>query len=72
MHEEDEAAKPLLETLMAAGLESATVRRRLGDLFYHLTEPRGTPQTDFERFALITHAFLAVVERSGRRAAPPT
>ena len=64
VHEEDEAAKPLLETLVAAGLESATVRRRLGDLFSHLREPRGAPQTDFERFALITHAFLAVVEQS--------
>jgi DNA-binding CsgD family transcriptional regulator len=64
VQEEDEAAKPLLETLIAAGLESATVRGRLGDLFSHLEEPRGTPQTDFERFALITHAFLAVVEQN--------
>ena len=64
VHEEDEAAKPLLETLIAAGLESATVRRRLGDLFDHLDEPRGTPRTDFERFELIAHAFLAVVEQS--------
>src|SRR5215218_894757 len=64
VHEEDEAAKPLLETLVAAGLESATVRRRLGDLFSHLREPRGTPQTDFDRFALITHAFVAVVEQA--------
>jgi DNA-binding CsgD family transcriptional regulator len=64
VHEEDEAAKPLLETLIAAGLESATVRRRLGDLFAHLDEPRGTPQTDFERFALITHAFVSVVEQA--------
>jgi DNA-binding CsgD family transcriptional regulator len=62
--EDDEAAKPLLETLIAAGLESATVRGRLGDLFSHLEEPRGTPRTDFERFALITHAFLAVVEEN--------
>jgi DNA-binding CsgD family transcriptional regulator len=64
MHEEDEAAKPLLETLIAAGLESATVRRRLEDLFSHMKEPRGAPQTDFERFGLITHAFVAVVEQS--------
>ena len=64
VHEEDEAAKPLLETLIAAGFDSATVRRRLGDIFSHLKEPRGTPQTDFERFALITGAFLAVVEES--------
>ena len=42
VQEEDEAAKPLLETLVAAGLESATVRARLGDLFSHLKEPRGT------------------------------
>jgi DNA-binding CsgD family transcriptional regulator len=64
VHEEDEAAKPLLETLIAAGLESATVRHRLGDIFDHLKEPRGAPQTDFERFALITNAFMAVVEES--------
>jgi DNA-binding CsgD family transcriptional regulator len=64
VHEEDEAAKPLLETLIAAGLESATVRRRLGDLFEYVEEPRGAPRTDFERFALITHAFVSVVERS--------
>jgi len=64
VHEEDEAAKPLLETLIAAGLESASVRQRLGDIFSHLGEPRGTPQTDFDRFALITNAFLAVVEES--------
>jgi DNA-binding CsgD family transcriptional regulator len=64
VHEEDEAAKPLLETLIAAGLDSATVRRRLGDLFEYVEEPRGTPQTDFERFALITHAFVSVVERA--------
>jgi DNA-binding CsgD family transcriptional regulator/tetratricopeptide (TPR) repeat protein len=63
MHEEDEAAKPLVETLMAVGLESASVRRRLGDLYDDLPEPRGTPQTDFDRFSLITHAFLSVVER---------
>ncbi len=63
VHEEDEAAKPLLETLIAVGLESATVRGRLGDLFDHIEEPRGAPQTDFERFALITHAFVSVVER---------
>ena len=64
VHEEDEAAKPLLETLIAAGLESATVRQRLGDIFDHLEEPRGAPRTDFERFALITNAFLSVVERA--------
>jgi DNA-binding CsgD family transcriptional regulator len=62
--EESEAAKPLLETLIAAGLESASVRGRLGDLLDHLQEPRGTPQTDFERFALITLAFVAVTEQS--------
>jgi DNA-binding CsgD family transcriptional regulator len=64
VHEEDEAAKPLLETLIAAGLESATVRGRLGDLFNHLDEPRGAPRSDFERIALITHAFVSVVERA--------
>jgi tetratricopeptide (TPR) repeat protein len=64
VHEEDDAAKPLLETLIAAGLESATVRGRLGDIFDHVSEPRGTPQTDFERFGLITHAFVSVVERA--------
>jgi DNA-binding CsgD family transcriptional regulator/exonuclease VII small subunit len=64
VHEEDESAKPLLETLIAAGLESATVRRRLGDLFAHIEEPRGAPRTDFERFALITHAFVSVVEQA--------
>src|SRR5687768_15189570 len=64
VHEDDDAAKPLLETLIAAGMESATVRGRLGDIFDHVAEPRGAPQTDFERFGLITHAFVAVVERS--------
>jgi DNA-binding CsgD family transcriptional regulator len=64
VHEEDEAAKPLLETLIAAGLESASVRHRLGDLFDHLEEPRGAPRTDFERFALISHAFVSVVEQA--------
>jgi DNA-binding CsgD family transcriptional regulator/tetratricopeptide (TPR) repeat protein len=64
VHEEDEAAKPLLETLIAAGLDSATVRRRLGDLFDYVEAPRGAPQTDFERFALITHSFVSVVERA--------
>ena len=64
VHEESESAKPLLETLIAAGLESATVRHRLGDLFDYLEEPRGAPQTDFERFTLITHAFVSVVERA--------
>jgi DNA-binding CsgD family transcriptional regulator len=62
--EESDAAKPLLETLIAAGLESATVRRRLDDLLEHLSTPSGTPQTDFDRFTLITLAFLAVVEQS--------
>src|SRR5215217_954164 len=64
VHEDDDAAKPLLETLIAAGLESATVRGRLGDLLVHLEEPRGAPQTDFERFALIAHAYAAVVEHA--------
>src|SRR5829696_2086732 len=64
VHEDDDAAKPLLETLIAAGLESATVRRRLGDLFSHLEEPRGAPESDFERFALITHAYVSVVEQA--------
>ena len=68
-HEEDDAAKPLLETLIAAGLESATVRRRLGDLFDHVEEPRGAPKTDFERFALITHAYVSVVEHADARRA---
>jgi DNA-binding CsgD family transcriptional regulator len=61
--EESEAAKPLLETLIAAGLESASVRRRLGDVLDHLPEPRGVPQTDFDRFSLIALAFVAVVEQ---------
>ena len=69
VHEEDDAAKPLLETLVAAGLESATVRRRLGDLFAVVEEPRGAPQTDFERFALITHAYVSVVEQADARRA---
>ena len=69
VHEEDDAAKPLLETLVAAGLESATVRRRLGDLFALLEEPRGAPRTDFERFALITHAYVSVVEQADARRA---
>jgi DNA-binding CsgD family transcriptional regulator len=60
--EDSEAAKPLLETLIAAGLDSTTVRTRLGDLFDHLSVPSGTPQTDFERFELIAHAFRAVTE----------
>ena len=64
VHEESDSAKPLLETLIAAGLESATVRRRLGDLFDYLEEPRGAPQSDFERFTLITLAFVSVVERA--------
>ena len=62
--EESDAAKPLLETLIAAGLESATVRRRLDDLLDHLEEPPGAPQTDFARFALIALAFVAVVEKA--------
>ena len=64
VHEESDAAKPLLETLLAAGLESTSVRTRLGDLFEHVKVPSGAPQTDFERFALITHAFVAVTEQA--------
>jgi DNA-binding CsgD family transcriptional regulator/tetratricopeptide (TPR) repeat protein len=64
VHEESDAAKPLLETLLAAGLESTSVRVRLGDLFEHVALPRGAPRTDFERFALITHAFVAVTEEA--------
>ena len=60
--EDSEAAKPLLETLLAAGLESTTVRRRLGDIFDALSPPSGSPQTDFQRFELIAHAFRAVTE----------
>jgi DNA-binding CsgD family transcriptional regulator len=60
VHEESDEAKPLLETLLAAGLESTSVRTRLGDLFEHVAVPSGAPRTDFERFALITHAFVAV------------
>src|SRR5215212_5547487 len=41
--EEAKAAKPLVETLIAAGLESATVRRRLDDLLDHLDAPSGAP-----------------------------
>jgi DNA-binding CsgD family transcriptional regulator len=63
VHEESEAAKPLLETLIAAGLESASVRKRLDDLLDHLVPPSGTPQTDFERFTLIALAFVAVVDK---------
>jgi tetratricopeptide (TPR) repeat protein/Cdc6-like AAA superfamily ATPase len=62
--EESAAAMPLLETLIAAGLESATVRRRLDDLLDHLEEPPGAPRTDFERFALIALAFVGVVEKA--------
>jgi DNA-binding CsgD family transcriptional regulator len=62
--EESEEAKPLLETLIAGGLESATVRKRLDDLLDHLPEPPGPPQTDFERFSLIAHAFRAVSEHA--------
>src|SRR5215218_1909979 len=64
VHEEDDAAKPLLETLLAAGLESTSVRTRLGDLFEHVALPSGAPRTDFERFALIAHAYAAVVEHA--------
>jgi DNA-binding CsgD family transcriptional regulator len=64
VYEESDTAKPLLETLIAVGLGSASVRRRLDDLFEYLPEPSGTPQTDFERFTLITLAFLAVVEQA--------
>ncbi len=60
--EDSEAAKPLLETLLAAGLESTTVRMRLGDIFDALSLPSGSPQTDFQRFELIAHAFRAVTE----------
>jgi len=62
--EESDAAMPLLETLIAAGLESATVRRRLDDLLDYLEEPPGAPRTDFERFTLIVQAFVAVVEKA--------
>jgi DNA-binding CsgD family transcriptional regulator len=61
--EESPEAKPLVETLLAAGLESATVRKRLGDLVEALRAPSGTPQTDFERFTLLTLAFVSVVEQ---------
>jgi DNA-binding CsgD family transcriptional regulator len=64
VHEESDEAKPLLETLIAAGLESSSVRRRIDDLLELLEEPRGAPRTDFERFTLITLAFIAVVERA--------
>lgn len=64
VHEDSDSAKPLLETLMAAGLESATVRRRLDGLLDYLEEPRGAPQTDFERFTLVALAFVAVVEKA--------
>ena len=62
VHEESESAKPLLETWIAAGLDSTTVRLSLGDLFDHLEAPAGTPRTDFARFTLITLAFVAVTE----------
>jgi DNA-binding CsgD family transcriptional regulator len=62
--EESPAAEPLIETLLAAGMESTGVRVRLGDLMDHLTVPAGAPRTDFERFTLITLAFRAVVERA--------
>ena len=63
VHEESDSAKPLLETLIAAGLDSTTVRLSLDDLFDHLQAPAGTPRTDFERFTLIALAFVAVTER---------
>ncbi len=62
--EESDAAKPLLETLLAAGLESTSVRTRLGDLFELVEVPSGAPRTDFERFALITRSFVAVTEQA--------
>jgi DNA-binding CsgD family transcriptional regulator len=62
--EESRMAEPLIETLLAAGLESTSVRRRLDDLMDHLTLPPGAPRTDFERFTLITFAFRAVVEQA--------
>jgi DNA-binding CsgD family transcriptional regulator len=62
--EDSGVAEPLIETLLAAGMESTSVRRRLDDLMDHLTVPRGTPRTDFERFTLITLAFRAVVEQA--------
>jgi DNA-binding CsgD family transcriptional regulator len=62
--EESPAAEPLIETLLAAGMESTSVRRRLDDLMDHLTVPAGTPRTDFERFTLITLAFRGVVEHA--------
>jgi DNA-binding CsgD family transcriptional regulator len=61
--EDSDAAKPLLETLLAAGVESTSVRVRVGDLFDLLSEPPGAPQTDFDRFTLIAHAFRAVIEQ---------
>jgi DNA-binding CsgD family transcriptional regulator len=64
VHEESDAAEPLIETLLAAGMESTSVRRRLDDLMDHLTAPPGTPRTDFQRFTLITLAFRAVVEQA--------
>ena len=64
VHEESPEAEPLIETLLAAGLESTSVRRRLEDLMDLLTVPPGVPRTDFERFTLITLAFRAVVERA--------
>jgi DNA-binding CsgD family transcriptional regulator len=62
--EESPEAAPLIETLLAAGLESTSVRTRLDDLMDHLTLPEGVPRTDFERFALITLGFRAVVEHA--------
>ena len=62
--EESPAAEPLIETLLAAGLESTGVRTRLGNLMDALDAPDGVPRTDFERFTLITLAFRAVVEHA--------
>ena len=70
VHEEDEAAKPLLETLIAAGLESATVRaapRR------HLRPPRGAARRAADRLRALRadHARVRLRGRArGRRRAP--
>ncbi|MEA2407626.1 MAG: hypothetical protein QOE69_1745 [Thermoleophilaceae bacterium] len=62
--EDSDVAKPLVETLIAVGLESASVRTRLGDLLDHIDEPPGAPQSDFERFSLIALAFVAITEKA--------
>jgi len=69
----DDATIAALEEVHRSGRKTVLVTGRLLDdlvtvfpqldLFDYLEEPRGTPQTDFERFALIAHAFLSVVER---------